>query len=381
MPNPHPHNTARAANRFPDGTGPVPGRPGLYYVRYRDRDGARRKRYTREYDELLRLARELNGEHARANPRPAIDRRITVGGMLDRWLIDAGNRLRPKTVRGYREHVAGYIRPELGAIRLAELTRPDVDRMIAGLRGRGLSQSTILGAFNVLHVALNWAIDAELLERNPIGRMPKPRVEDVDIRPPSAAEVEAFLAAAAGHRLYALFVVAARTGLRQGEILGLRWADVVWPDTLEIRGTLDRDSRLRGPTKTAESSSSVAMIPAVANALHAHRAVQLGERMRAGRRWADPESVFTTPAGRALDGRAVTRELHRIHDAHGLRRFRFHDFRHHLATAMLGAGASTFDVMVALRHSRISTTVDQYGHRTPQQTARIRALIEGIAGA
>jgi integrase len=379
MPNPHPPNTPRA-KRFPDGTGPVPDRPGLFYVRYRDPSGARQKRYTREYDELLRLARDLNGVQARANPRAPTDRRITVAAMLDRWLVDAGNRLRPKTVRGYREHVTGYLVPALGSTRLVALRRADVDTMIADLRGR-LSQSTVLGAFNVLHVALNWSIDAGLIERNPIARMPRPRVQDVDIRPPSAAEVDAFLAAAVGHRLYPLFVVAARTGLRQGEILGLRWGDVAWPDTLEVRGTLDRDSRMRGPTKTAESSTSVAMIPAVAAALHTHRAAQLQERMRAGRRWADPEQVFTTPTGRALDGRAVTRELHRIQDAHELRRFRFHDFRHHLATAMLGRGASTFDVMVALRHSRISTTVDQYGHRTPEQTDRIRALIEGIAGS
>jgi integrase len=209
--------------------------------------------------------------------------------------------------------------------------------------------------------------------------MRAPAIADVAIRPPSAAEIEKLLGAAAEHRLIALFTVAARTGLRQGEILGLGWADVdLDGGMLHVRGTLDRDTRRRGPTKTSESAASVPLIPAVVIALRAHRSRQLEERIAAGR-WREPERVFVTREGRALDGRAVTRMLHRMQDRHGVRRFRFHDLRHALATGMLASGASPFDVMVAVRHSRIGTTVDQYGHRTPEQMARIRSLMAEAA--
>lgn len=379
MPNPRPHNTL-PARRFPTNCGERPGRPGLFYVRYRDRSGARCVRYTRDYDELLRLAVELTGAEASVRRPVAVDRRLTVERMLDRWLVDAGNRLRPKTVQGYREHVRAYLKPSLGRIRLAELARSDVDALIATLRRRErpLSDSTIRGAFIALHVALNWALDAELIARNPIARMRKPEIADVAIQPPTAAEIEELLEAEKAHRLIALFTVAARTGLRQGEILGLTWADLEG-DLLYVRGTLDRDTRRRGPTKTSESAAPVPLIPSVVLALRAHRARQLEERIAAGRRWREPERIFTTREGRALDGRAVTRMLHRMQDRNGLRRFRFHDLRHALATAMLAGGASPFDVMVAVRHSRIGTTVDQYGHRTPAQMARIRALMAEAA--
>ena len=218
-------------------------------------------------------------------------------------------------------------------------------------------------------------MDAELISRNPIARMRKPAIVDVAIRPPTAAEIEQLLVAEKDHRLIALFTVAACTGLRQGEILGLGWADVdLDRGLLEVRGTLDRDTRRRGPTKTSESAAPVPLIPAVVIALRAHRARQLEERIAAGR-WHEPEQIFVTGSGRAMDGRAVTRMLHRMQDRNGIRHFRFHDLRHALATGMLAAGASPFDVMVAVRHSRIGTTVDQYGHRTPEQMAQIRSLM------
>ena len=144
MPNPRPHNTL-PARRFPRNCGERTGRPGLYYVRYRDRAGSERTRYTRDYDELLRLAVELTGSAARAHPPAVADRRITIATMLERWLVDAANRLRPKTIKGYRDHVRAYLVPNLGTVRLAELSRSDVDRMIATLRRheRPLSDSTI----------------------------------------------------------------------------------------------------------------------------------------------------------------------------------------------------------------------------------------------
>lgn len=393
MPNPHPHNT-RQPRRFPPGCGEKPGRPGLFYVRYVDAEGRRRDRYTRDYDELLRLHRELAGPRARSVRPVAHDRRQTVGALLDAWLLDVANRvasgyLRPRTLQGYREQ-SRYLVTALGTIRLVVLSRPDVERLVAELRDPdlGLSDSTVRGAFNALKVALNWAVGAGLLERNPIEHMKPPAVTDIAIVPPSRDEVAAFLAAATGHRLEALFIAAARSGLRQGELLALRWADVASLDTarpvIEVRATLERDTRRRAPTKTEASSATVPMAPTVAAALRAHRLRQLDERrarLAKRRGWREPELVFTTDEGRALDGRAVTRTLHRVQDRHGLRRFRFHDLRHYLASDLLGRGASIYDVQATLRHSRIGTTIDQYGHRTPEQAARIRGLLDAIGAS
>jgi integrase len=167
--------------------------------------------------------------------------KMTLTGYLrDEWLPLQRAARKPSTFHGY-EFIADHrIIPALGDTRLSELTSGDVARFLTGLRNEGgrrdaqgnelgLSERSIKNTFTVLHSALEHAVEASLLLRNPAARLPKaarPQPRRSEMHTWSADELRAFLDATAGERFHAAYVLAAMGGLRRSEILGLRWVDV-----------------------------------------------------------------------------------------------------------------------------------------------------------
>ena len=181
-------------------------------------------------------------------------------------------------------------------------------------------------------------------------------------------QARAFLEAASGDRLEALYTVALAVGLRQGEALGLRWDDVdLEAGTLTVRHALQRvGGRLRlVEPKTRLSLRNIALPPMVVAALRAHRSRQLQERLWAGSRWQEHDYVFASTIGTPLDGTNVTHRLQAILLTAGLPRQRFHDLRHACASLLLALGVHPRVVMETLGHSQISLTMNTYGHVLP----------------
>ena len=183
------------------------------------------------------------------------------------------------------------------------------------------------------------------------------------------------LDAAVGDRLEALYVTALATGLRQGELLGLRWEDV----DLEVRKTLRVSyslARVKGKLelvepKTARSHRTVVLPGVAVAALRAHRTRQRMERLVAGSRWQDAGHVFTTSIGTPLDAATVTRSFGRALAHAGLPHSRFHDLRHAAATFLLGQGFTLEDVKNMLGHSSIVLTSNTYGHLLEQRQREV----------
>lgn len=301
--------------------------------------------------------------------------RLTVAEYLTHWLeTDVRHRVRQSTYAKYRDTIRLYLKRYVGMVLLPELRPAHVSALQSTLRDAGLSAATISGVRVVLHAALKQAVQWQLLHRNVCDAVPAPRVTRRTHELWDEATVQRFRAALAGDPDGVLFTLAIVTGMRRGELLGLRWSDV----DLDGGWITVRRSLVRGPEGLREeppksgrgrrldlTASQVAM-------LRVHRQAQVAQRLAAGPRWQDQGYVFAlVPDGdRYAGGRPYSLTtfgwrwaglLARL----GLPPLRPHDLRHLNATLLLEAGVHPKVVQERLGHANVSITLDTYSHVTP----------------
>lgn len=318
-------------------------------------------------------------------PPNAID--LTVGELLGRWLDEAvALTVRPRTLASYRYVVRVHLAPAVGDVPLAALTAQDVQSLLNRKAASGLAPRTVGYLRGVLRQAIGYAERMDLVGRNVARLARPPRVPRRQVSPLTLEEARAFRAAIAGDRLEALYLVAVGCGLRQGEILGLRWRDVdLDARALRVRFALarvDGELALVEP-KSAASRRAVPMPAFVAAALAAHRERQAAEALPRRPEPPDPfaDLVFTTTIGTPLDGISVTRRFQRVLKGAGLPRQRFHDLRHAAASYMLAAGVPARVVMETLGHSEISLTLNTYSHVLPGLGRDAADRMDALLGA
>jgi integrase len=186
-----------------------------------------------------------------------------------------------------------------------------------------------------------------------------------------------------GDRLAGVFVVALSTGLRRGELLGLRWRDIDLPGrTLFVRQALQRiDGQLRFvPPKTHRSARAVPLSQLATTAISAQRAKQAEDRLLVGPAWVDHDLVFASQLGTPLEPRNVNRRFDMARTAAGLDWVRLHDLRHAFATFLLDQGEEMRTVMDLLGHSTNRLTADTYGHVLPTRARNAVDAIDRVLG-
>ncbi len=201
----------------------------------------------------------------------------------------------------------------------------------------------------------------------------------------SQEQARILLAAARGDRLEALYVLAVSAGLRQGELLGLRWRDVdMERGTLSVRRQLTRSKedglRFTEP-KSKKSRRSIRLAGRATEALRRHRSAQNKERLRLGTLWKDQDLVFANRTGAPLDvGNLTNYSFRPLLERAELPRIRFHDLRHTCATLLLSRNVNPKIVQEMLGHANISETMDTYSHVLPsmQETA-VSAMEEALS--
>ena len=319
---------------------------------------------------------------ARDERRPVPDQRTKLGPFLRQWLDEVAKpTVRASTFSSYDGIVRLHLVPDLGRIALAKLTPTDVQRLLNAKRTAGLSPRRVAYIHAVLRRALVTAERWGLVSRNVVKLVDPPRAQDHEIRPLTPEEARRLIDAAVDDRLQALYLTALATGLRQGELLALRWLDVdLETRRLSVRHTLARvDGRLVLLEPKTERSRRTLVLPEVAvTALRAHRTRQRMERLVAGSRWHDTGHVFTTTVGTPIEAARVTRAFHAALIRADLPPSRFHDLRHAAATYLLAQGFTLEDVKNLLGHSSITLTSNTYGHVLERRQEQVAAGMDAV---
>lgn len=315
---------------------------------------------------------------------PAKDAPDTLGSWLARWRdasLAASDR-KPTTKALYsslsRKHLEGG---DIGAKRLDKLKPTDVEALIVRMRAAGLSDSTVRSVYAVLRQALDVAVRDGLLAANPVAKVKRPGVARQEARYLPAADVVRLLDAAKELRYHTAVVLMASTGLRRGEVTGLRWSDVdLERSELRVRNTLSRvDGRLvLSEPKTERSRRRLPLHTGVVTALKAWRKQQVAERLAAGNQWTDTGMVFCTELGTMVDPRNLLRTVELAARKAKIENVGAHTMRHSAAVAWLESGVHIKAAADLLGHSSIAITGDLYGH-TSDDTAR--AAVDGLGAA
>jgi integrase len=306
---------------------------------------------------------------------------LTVGEFLDRWLKDSvRDTVRQRTYERHEELVRLHIRPILGRLKLKVLTPAHVQGFYRDRLDGGLSPATVQKIHVVLHKALDQAVKWNLIPRNVTEAVNAPRPAPKEMRPLSPDEARKLLETARGDSLEALYVLAVHTGMRQGELLGLKWEDVdLEGGVVRIRRTLTRNKGrlLLGEPKTKKSRRRVRLTETAAQTLREHLERQLEEIERLGDLYQDQGLVFTTQVGTPINPTNLRkRSFASLLERAGLPAIRFHDLRHTCATLLLLRNVHPKFVQELLGHATITITLDTYSHVLPGMGDQTAAAME-----
>lgn len=236
-----------------------------------------------------------------------LDERQTLEQYLASWLETIKPTVRPRTWKRYAELMNQHAVPALGKIPLAKLAPQQVQRLYSSKLEAGLSSTTVHHLHAVLHRALAQAMRLGLVARNVSELVDVPRMAERELHVLDREQVRLLLAAAQGDRLEALYILAVSTGMRQGELLALRWSAInLDRRTVQVRATLQRtkeDGYTLAPPKTKQSRRQITLTNLACDALRAHRARQAQDRLAAGPAWdGTHDLVFPNTVGKPLDG-------------------------------------------------------------------------------
>lgn len=323
--------------------------------------------------------------------------RQTLAEFTTDWLAAIEPTLRPATHYSYARNLRLHVVPFLGSTPLAGIDAGALNGLYAALlahgrktgdEGEGLSPRSVRYVHTIVHRLLRDAVRWSRLARNPADAADPPRGTSSgspDMVTWSASELALFLdGARTTDRHWPAYLLLATTGMRRGEALGLRWADLdLTASRAAIRQTVVTVNHqvLLGTPKTAKGRRTVTLDAVTVAALREHRKAQAAERLLIGAGWRDHDLVFCKVDGTPLHPERFSREFTRRSARLGLPTIRLHDLRHGWATMALAAGVHPKVVQERLGHSSISVTLDTYSHVSPalhgEAAETVAALVFG----
>lgn len=350
-------------------------------------NGRERQRTFSAKREAERYALRVENELAEGNStEPMVKRSKTVREVVEASLAASQPKLKPRTHISYVQAYDKRILPALGSRRITSVTSQDVERWVADLQTAGLSPATIRNHYVALNKVFRYARRHRLLTHNPCEGVELPRDHTGEGFEPiflTASEVERVATELDSAHPYGLLVrFAAYTGLRAGEIAGLRVRDVnLFAGHIEVRQTLQRIGG-EWRVSTPKSKRSTRDVPVLNRALTTELRAMLFEHPNSG----DPDALFwpgrthgphTVNWSRPLDGSSFIRNYFKPALARvGMPKMRFHDLRHTFASLMLAAGFKPYEVSRWMGHANVATTDAIYAHLYPSDYNAQIALFE-----
>jgi integrase len=345
------------------GEGSIYRRKDGRWVGQYDVDGKRRYIYGKTRKEVASKLTKAMAERDAGMVFDALS--LSVGNYLDRWLDSRRDTLRRRTWVRYEEIVRLHLKPSLGNTKLDKVSALQIQSLYRAKLEEGLSPRTVQIIHATLYKALKQAVKWTLLSRNIVDSVDPPRVPKGEIRPLSEEQVKKLLETAQGDKLEALYILAVHTGMRSGEILGLRWQDVdLQSGTVQVRRSVF-GGRTEAP-KSANGNRSIRLTETSIRALQHHERAS---------EWVFSTSVGTPISVHNLHNRSWKPLLARAGLPHNTR---FHDLRHTCATLLLTKGVHPKIVQEMLGHFSITITLDTYSHVLPNMQEKAVEAMEDI---
>ena len=298
--------------------------------------------------------------------------KVTVGEyLLQRWLPGRIPSLRPSTLDSYRRNIDRHVLPALGHVKLQQLSADQLDRFYADLLISGLAPKTVRNIHTTIRKALQDAVRKNIVVRNVADAADAPKLSrpgEREMATWTPEQLRVFFQGIAEHRLAAAYVLAATTGMRRGEVLGLRWVDV---DLIHRRVAVTHTiltvgyKVTPGTPKTGRSRRSIALDAETTAALHRHQQRQLTEKVAIGKGYEDHGLVFAMESGGPVHPDSFSQTFERTVRRLGLPKIRLHDLRHTHASIGLAAGVPVKLMSERLGHATAAFTQDVYMHAIP----------------
>lgn len=359
----------------------------------RDEKGERRQKWHTVHGtkrdaeaELAQLLHELNtGGYV----EPA---KLTVAQFMEQWLNDyAQHNVGAKTCQEYRKFVHNHIAPGLGRHKLADLRPLHIQafysRMLKEGRVRGtggLAPQTVIHLHRILHKAMEQAVKWQMVARNPVDAAEPPKAERKEMKVFEAGQVDLLLQAVEGTLFHIPVVLAITTGMRRGEILGLRWQDVdLEAATVTVRRSVEQTQNALGfkEPKTQKSRRRIPLPASVVPILVRHKAWQAQNRLLLGDAYDNQDLVCSREDGSIFPPDHLSNLFRDVLRRAGLPHFRFHDLRHTHATLLLQEGVHAKVVSERLGHSTIGITLDVYSHVLPSLQEEAARKVDNLLRA
>ena len=307
------------------------------------------------------------------------------------WLNATKTRVGRRTWLRYRQIVREYLLPAFGDVRVDKLKPAHIESAMASWSSHAkikrskkpLSPRSVKHLRDTMRAACRWGFRMELIVRDPTAAVEPPRVEQKEMKTLDAAGVASLLSAAEDSELQAPIAVLVGTGLRRGELLGLRWSDLdLERSSLTVHRSVELvDGRLRDkPPKTVRSARTLALAPFVVKVLRRQETEQNERRTRLGLGCNDDAYVFDRADGSEWKPDSFSWSFAALIRRAKLPKVRLHDLRHSHATLSLAAGADLKTISTALGHSTITITANTYIHAVEALQRGHADRIEAILG-
>ncbi|MBT3320753.1 MAG: site-specific integrase [Anaerolineae bacterium] len=306
--------------------------------------------------------------------------RLSVAEYLSEWTKNIELTLRPKTWIQYKQVVRDHLLPYLGKIKLKDLRPDQVQSLYSRKLEEGKSIRTVRLTHAVLRRAMNQAVMWGLIGRNPVLAVKPPKQQKKEMKYLTEAQVKVLLGAVDETRYSALYYLAVTTGLRQGELLGLKWSDFDWGNKrFQVQRQLQRitgKGLVFSEPKTKAGKRSIAIGKIAIKKLRRHQEILCFQREISGDRWQENDLVFPSTIGTPLGPRNLSTHFYNLLIEIDLPKIRFHDLRHTAATLMFKQGVHPKVVQERLGHSSIVLTMDTYSHVIPSMQEDVADILD-----
>lgn len=301
--------------------------------------------------------------------------KMTLGRWVEIWLQEYMGDKKYLTVKHYKAQCRAHIVPSLGAVKLSELTTPQIQSFYNGLQRGGMAAKSVRNVHGILTKCLSTAVQVGYLRDNPASRVTLPKVEKKEIRPLSDEQVKAFLTVSAGDEYEIILKTILFTGLREAEATGLTWDCIDFKaGTIKVCKQLQKRPQQDGgftfaPLKN-DKTRTLRPAPFVLELLERRKREQAVQRLKAGELWEGWQTaeeqksalVFTTATGSNLSPQTVYNHYKKLAVQIGAPNSRVHDLRHTFAVLSLQNGDDVKTVQGNLGHATAAFTLDVYGH-------------------